>query len=375
MRQLISGVLAASVLAHACSWDYPIWWIRERGADPLFRFVEKGKAGYLDARGQVQFSPSVEAFGNFAQYFSSGLMHLHGRKFIDAKGQTKELGGPEVQNVGDFSEGLAAAFDGGSKKWGYLSPEGNWAIPPTFPNGSNYPSSFSDGLARIDGPNGTGFIDRKGIWVIPPKYPHASSFHEGMALAIVEGPCVFFHDHPCAGPEFAPRSARDAGNVSAGCKFTYLNQKGGALVQRFDYGRDFSEGLAAVRLGGRWGFIAKDGNWVVQPLYENAESFSDGRAAVQMNGLWGFIDEKGVVVIEPKFRGVGQFRDGRAPVASARDGWRYIDAKGKLAFPGVFTAASPYVHGLAHVEIRSEEGKLTFAYLDSSGREVFRYPR
>jgi len=47
---------------------------------------------------------------------------------------------------------------------------------------------------------------------------------------------------------------------------------------------------AAVKKGGKWGFIDKDGNWFIEPAYENARSFSNGYAAVQMDGQWGFIN-------------------------------------------------------------------------------------
>ena len=35
-------------------------------------------------------------------------------------------------------------------------------------------------------------------------------------------------------------------------------------------------------------------------IWEDAKNFSEGYAAVKQNGLWGFIDESGEIVIEPQ---------------------------------------------------------------------------
>lgn len=55
---------------------------------------------------------------------------------------------------------------------------------------------------------------------------------------------------------------------------------------------------------------------VVQPQYEDAENFSDGYAAVKKGGKWGYIDEDGKMVISPKYDWAGQFNEGVAVVAT-----------------------------------------------------------
>lgn len=34
----------------------------------------------------------------------------------------------------------------------------------------------------------------------------------------------------------------------------------------------------------------KDGNWFIEPAYEDARSFSNGYAAVRTEGRWGFVN-------------------------------------------------------------------------------------
>ncbi len=53
---------------------------------------------------------------------------------------------------------------------------------------------------------------------------------------------------------------------------------------------------------GKYGFVDKDGNVVVDYIYDDAtEQNSSGYAAVKKNGLWGSIDSKGNVVVEPEY--------------------------------------------------------------------------
>ncbi|MCQ5129692.1 WG repeat-containing protein [Butyricicoccus faecihominis] len=53
---------------------------------------------------------------------------------------------------------------------------------------------------------------------------------------------------------------------------------------------------------------------LVKPTYEEVSSFSDGWAAVKQNGKWGYINESGDMVIQPKYDWAGPFGEGVAVV-------------------------------------------------------------
>ena len=67
--------------------------------------------------------------------------------------------------------------------------------------------------------------------------------------------------------------------------------KTGTIVinPQFDWAERFNDGLAHVRIGGKWGFIDKTGHYVINPQFDSAESFSDGLAAVRIGNKWGYI--------------------------------------------------------------------------------------
>lgn len=63
---------------------------------------------------------------------------------------------------------------------------------------------------------------------------------------------------------------------------------------------------------GRWGFRA-DGRFVLPPVWDNGFDFSEGLAAVALAGRWHFIDTAGRVVLNcPPCNAVKPFRDGTA---------------------------------------------------------------
>ncbi|HEX9002735.1 MAG TPA: hypothetical protein VGB07_22705, partial [Blastocatellia bacterium] len=60
----------------ACSWDYLIWMIRSKNADPLYRFVRNDKAGYIENTGKVVIEPKFNVYGNGGGEFHDGLLEI-----------------------------------------------------------------------------------------------------------------------------------------------------------------------------------------------------------------------------------------------------------------------------------------------------------
>lgn len=111
-----------------------------------------------------------------------GYLNLHGQQQIETK----------YRRAYTFREGLAAASESGYENWGYLDPQGNWAIEPRA--GWLNADSFHNGVAAVQ--IGTdvglhldpwartdrwGYIDRRGEWVLPPVFLKARPFCEGLA--------------------------------------------------------------------------------------------------------------------------------------------------------------------------------------------------
>ena len=76
-------------------------------------------------------------------------------------------------------------------------------------------------------------------------------------------------------------------------------------------------GLVTVYKGGDkflHGFVDTDGNVAVPVQFEAARLFSEGLAAVRVDGKWGYIDRDGRIAIKPRFAEAEPFRGGRVAV-------------------------------------------------------------
>ena len=147
-----------------------------------------------------------------------------------------------------------------------------------------------------------------------------------------------------------------------------------AIAPRFDAAGDFSDGLAAVRIGRKWGFIDRSGSLVIRPRFVEGDApfstkFSDGLAAVRYGDKWGFIDRTGKVVIRPRFAGDDysppSFSEG---LSAIREGYKYgyIDKTGNFVIAPRFDKAGNFSEGAAAVQ--EADGRR--AYIDRNGNYI-----
>ena len=151
---------------------------------------------------------------------------------------------------------------------------------------------------------------------------------------------------------------------------------------KYDYIKDFSEDLAAVRLGdvysGKWGFIDRTGKEVVPCIYGDVRDFSDGVASVQQgppaSSTWGVIDKTGREIIPCEQTSVA-FSEGLAWIEVMQDDgsvkYTYVDKTGKEAVP-VKPDHSPngdFSEGLACVAL-GEGADYRSGYIDKTGKLV-----
>jgi hypothetical protein len=55
------------------------------------------------------------------------------------------------------------------------------------------------------------------------------------------------------------------------------------IEPQFDRADSFSQGLARVKIDGKWGYIDKTGKLVIQPQFDEADAFSEGLALIRQN--------------------------------------------------------------------------------------------
>lgn len=195
-------------------------------------------------------------------------------------------------NNKDVLNGEIIPVESGSK-YGYVDKEGKYLINPQFDRAS----FFWGGVAVVVSGELYGYIDTKGNYVVPPTYKDVTTFSEGVAWTVRK--------------DGAP---------------TAINKKGEILFVLKDADRvyNFSEGLARYRIispcedeGYLYGFINKNGEISIPPIYHNAEDFAEGLAAVaNEEGEYGYINKAGELAMNCQFERADPFHKGRAVVCS-----------------------------------------------------------
>ncbi len=125
-------------------------------------------------------------------------------------------------------------------------------------------------------------------------------------------------------------------------------------IDSFD-ARPFHQGLAPVlnRTSGCWGFIDRQGQWVIEPVYEDFlvtnvktdyQVFgSNGLASVKKNGKLGAIDKQGNTVIPFQYDRLDICIDPDLPIPFGIDGtYGYLSSAGEVVIPAQFAAATKF---------------------------------
>ena len=187
-------------------------------------------------------------------------------------------------------------------------------------------------------------------------------------------------------------------------KYGIADMNGNLIVPlKYDRIDNFYEGMAAVYLNNKLGFIDKAGKEVIPPVYDvrlldgvevwSADAiacryragFSDGVACVWKNGNCEVIDKQGNIVLEKKIR--TGFCDGLAVVSVTEGGnfsddayqiasvplttkYGYINKQGETVIPVVYDAAHDFSEGYAVVGKKDATGKMLYGAIDKKGNVV-----
>ncbi len=104
--------------------------------------------------------------------------------------------------------------------------------------------------------------------------------------------------------------------------------------------QSFSEGLAAVKKGDKWGFIDADNNVVIAFQYDGARSFRDGLSIVRKGDFYGVINKRGVFTIPPRYYDLMSYELEGKRYFISRDSTFFqgiIDPEGKEILPHRYT--------------------------------------
>lgn len=228
----------------------------------------------------------IEAYSDGFALASAGGVQF----YIDASGRHQNL--DEDYRYGCFSDGMAPIQDKKSGRWGYVSNKGYIEIPArydtvyAFSNGvalvkekddykyitksektrkidaaTGQPLVFVNGFAKIKTYRGVGFINK-----------------DMKPLKITGRDATDFNENGIAAMEMEDG------------RLCYINTAGKEVFPAdYDAVGAFSNGLAWVYSGGKYGFIDVNGHLVIKPVFDTVTDFRDSLAFVSLNNRFGAI--------------------------------------------------------------------------------------
>ena len=139
----------------------------------------------------------------------------------------------------------------------------------------------------------------------------------------------------------------------------------------------YSGDLAWTKREGKWTLTTHDGKTVTAQQFDDVDIFYEGLAAVKIGDRYGFIDTTGTVVftLEPEYYPM-HFSDGLALVVQtvdSTDRWGYINKKGKWVIPPQFSDANHFHGGLAYVILSDDPKDRRSGYINHRGQVVWQF--
>ncbi len=293
--------------------------------------------GYINHRGALLIAPQYANARNYAEGFAPVQRSDGSLAYLNLKGEELEVPGGygKVEKIDIFSEGLARVVV--DRKIGYINKQFQWAIAPQYRQAGRFSGTLASVLDADR--QQASYIDRNGAEVF------------SLANVSAIGPMR-------AGYAYFVRDER----------FGIIDEQG-RVQQEPDFlflaSADPASGLARA-LDDKtelYGYVDRNGSWIISPRYPDAGDFSNGFAAVfiRSKNRYGYIDTRGALRIPGRYLEAGDFHDGFAWVRLAR-GSRYIDKDGSWLSPLIFSRTHDFHEGLAAALQGSE-----FLYISSRG--------
>ena len=333
-----------------------------------------GKWGVIDKNGKVVIPFIYDRISGNFEGDSYAIAQIAQQSFtLDKTG--KKISYPEFDNVpGNF---YRTAYSPASKgdKWGLIDKSGKVVIPLEH----EAVQWEGEGLVPVKKDGKWGYMDLKGKWIIAAVYEYAPRFEKGFAVPKLNGKygCInkqgkvtIPFDYDFAYPTLTKTPLVKL--QKKGENYTSIIGMGNPLTGKilapvkYETIYDFYDGMAQIKLNGKYGFIDSTGKEIVPPIYTYTPIyFSEGLAYVQQDKKYGFVDRTGKIIVPPTYDFAANFQEGLASVK--QNGLAgFIDKKGTVVIPLRYQTAGDFQGGVAMVIDASGR---TY-HIDKNGNEV-----
>lgn len=191
-------------------------------------------------------------------------------------------------------------------KYGFIDLNGNEVIKCKFSGVEDFRCSISVFKEK----KLYGCINKLGEIIVEPKYDKINGFANTISLQNSNSYNMAYDSaikNAFMNLEYSNTDARSI--VSIGSSYGLIDTNGMEVIplifDDFDYYP--KEEAYKVKKRNDYGFVDIQGNELVVPQFKMARNFSNGLAAIKINEKWGFVNKSGKVVIECKFTNCSDF--------------------------------------------------------------------
>ncbi|HMC99552.1 MAG TPA: WG repeat-containing protein, partial [Ferruginibacter sp.] len=286
-------------------------------------FYGMDKVKVYDMNGKLQQTisqPKVKSFGStLSSNEDSLILAYDAALFIASIGQSARP--MPYAEVGDFNEDGICIAKGTDNKYYFLDQTGK----RIYEKGYYAAVNFSEGICALQetGSASSYLADKSFVKIKNLTTAFKGPYSEGIAqTGNGYGTGLVYIDK--SGNNVFTLTAAEGGECKDGRiwiqdaykNYYYVDKSGHQIGEDMWPGiRLYSDGLSAVYKDNKWGFIDKDGKYVIQPKYEEASSFFNGSAIVKDNGKYMLINKKAQQVGTATFTGAAEPGIGGFPVA------------------------------------------------------------
>lgn len=205
--------------------------------------------------------------------------------------------------IGEFSEDLVLAR--AEKNYSYLDSNGKAVINKKFSSAF----AFSNGLARAIQDNKTGFINLKGNTIVNFNYTTCTDFNNNHAFTLTDNKLWAIINkngkNVTSGIFSNPKPfSNNVSLISNGKDYFFVDTLGNNISkEKFELAYPFEFGVARVK-SNKWGLLNVKGYHYVENKYDYFSEFKDNQAVIGLYYSVGIADLDGNYIVEPSFDNV-----------------------------------------------------------------------
>lgn len=213
-----------------------------------------------------------------------------------------------------------------------------------------------------------GLINHKGDFILPCEFDKIDNFENGKVKVYKGSICGTIDEFGKEEYEITKRSDVIIYKSTLLNKYGLMDNNHLTLTKPlFSSIGDFSNGVAKVCNGYRYGIISELGNLVAPCEYDDIHIQHNGYSALKQNSKWAIANSKGVFISNQYYEQLGKF--GNEAIFARQDGnWGIINYNGEIVIPFEYDEIIEFEDGVATIRKNNRTSKV-----DIHGHEIYNY--